>query len=680
MSQKKRAMMIGLDGADPFVIDRMISQGKLPNFKRAIDDGCTHPDHAMIGVLPSVTPPNWASLGTGSWPRTHGVTCFFNHTLGKPLNVFDNNWDSRRVDSEFIWERFSKEGKKSVMLNYCEAWPPRFEDKNGIYIDGTGVVPFARCNIDFQKLIELHDGDIETVEKPHAMKTSSGDCVVDQDQYEAMLANSSENDERSDFDMQFDPMIDTPVGVKKVSEHHPDDDVIDKIKTGMLPPENWNFELPPSAKVAKYTVNDGLTRRYVVLTASDGEHYDTLTFYANRKEDKPLAVVKNKKWGWPVWDTFTDPKTGDKVKVAYGIRVINIKEDGSFVEFAITHVINVEDVRYSYPQSVGKALYEHVGPVLPFLKFGRHLTDCADVLVESFQMVADWHANATLYLLKEACPDWDLFYLHFHPIDLFNHWFLCNSLPGSCDNWQANKANLESIYEAADSYIGMIMDNFVDDNTSIIIASDHAAVPESVGDQNPGIGCLDAITTGVLGALGWTVTKLDENGNEVVDWTKTRAVCQRSCHIYINLKGRDPDGIVEPEDYKKTVDELIGDLYNYRHPDTGKRVVSFCMNREEMEIVGMGGPHCGDILVQLMPTYNLEHAFSPSTTTNEGYSMNNLCIMIGGEFKKHATIHRPVRVVDVVPTLCHVTDTPIPSNVEGGVVWQALKGFDEMTF
>ena len=78
----KRVMMIGLDGADPFVIKKLINQGRLPNIKRAIENGVVGDKMAMIGAFPSVTPPNWASLATGNWPKAHGVTCFFNHTLG----------------------------------------------------------------------------------------------------------------------------------------------------------------------------------------------------------------------------------------------------------------------------------------------------------------------------------------------------------------------------------------------------------------------------------------------------------------------------------------------------------------------------------------------------------------------------------------------------------------------
>ena len=41
------------------------------------------------------------------------------------------------------------------MLNYCEAWPPRFDDENGIYIDGSGVIPFMRCNLNYQKIFDF---------------------------------------------------------------------------------------------------------------------------------------------------------------------------------------------------------------------------------------------------------------------------------------------------------------------------------------------------------------------------------------------------------------------------------------------------------------------------------------------------------------------------------------------
>ena len=146
----KRAMMIGIDGMDPQIVQRLVDMGRLPNFKRAIAQGTATKGLDMLGVFPTVTPPNWVSLATGNWPRTHGVTCFHNHTLGLPLDLFEENWDSRRVESEYIWEAFARDGKRSIMLNYCQAWPPRVESDKTIMIDGTGVIPFMRSNADYQ--------------------------------------------------------------------------------------------------------------------------------------------------------------------------------------------------------------------------------------------------------------------------------------------------------------------------------------------------------------------------------------------------------------------------------------------------------------------------------------------------------------------------------------------------
>lgn len=182
----------------------------------------------------------------------------------------------------------------------------------------------------------------------------------------------------------------------------------------------------------------------------------------------------------------------------------------------------------------------------------------------------------------------------------------------------------------------MLLDEFADEDTSIFLTSDHAAVPNSPGTANPGIGNLSGIAPNVMEELGYCKTYM-EPGDPMpkIDWTQTRAINQRLTFIYINLKGREPHGIVDPADYDELVQQIISDLYNYRDPKTGERVVSFCMTREEMEVVGTGGEHAGDIFFQLRPTFTVdEHGNCPSPCTNEGYSMKNLCIMFGGRLQR----------------------------------------------
>ena len=692
----KRVMMIGLDGADPFVIKKLINQGRLPNIKRAIENGVVGDKMAMIGAFPSVTPPNWASLATGNWPKAHGVTCFFNHTLGNELDKLGMNWDAQRVESELIWEKYAEEGKRCLMLNYCEAWPPRGASKeNCVFIDGSGVVPFLRCQGGFQKEITLEEGDFDLVEKPHYVEKGAGDCVVYGDAFEEM----AKDNQKSGYDAEAAARVSSPINLPTVDTIMPpagpekfpvyeeiaqtgdsmgDIAIADRLHSPLKEPMGFNFELPEGAKAASVMLNNGLLRRFMVITASDGTHYDTVSLYEGRKKEKLMGQAKVGEWSDFVFDTFNI--NDKKEPVVYRFRVIEMDAEGKKAKVYLSHQIKTNGYKdYCYPSDVWENLYEAAGPFVPFGKFDLIDHECLETTVESWDNLYQWHEKAADWMFKNY-PDWQLFYTHVHGIDEFNHWFIHKSIAGSNDDYKHYEELINRMYEINDRYVGKLMEQMDDGNTAIFITSDHAAVPHSVGDYNPGIGSLGAIQTPVMEELGLTKTYIDEKGNLKIKWDETIAVAQRSSYIYINLKGRDPQGIVEPEDYDKTVQMIIDKLYGYRHPATGERIISFCLTRDEMEMVHMGGDHVGDILYQVVPTYCNEHAFSPSTTTNEGYSLNNLCIMSGAGFKKHTQISRTINIVDVVPTICHLGEVPMPSNVEGGVIWQALEGFEEKSY
>ena len=691
----KRVMMIGLDGADPFVLKKLFEQGRLPNMKKAVENGVVGDKMAMIGAFPSVTPPNWASLATGNWPKAHGVTCFFNHTLGNELNVMGMNWDAQRVESELIWEKYAEEGKRCLMLNYCEAWPPRGAAKdNCVFVDGSGVVPFLRCQGGFQKEIFLEEGDFPLKEVPHYVAKGAADCVVYGDAFDEMAKDSVKNGYSSEkaarvpspinlptvdtaFPAQGQESFPTYEEIAKNGDSMGDEAIADRMTSALKEPIGFNFELPPSAKAAAIMINDGLLRRFFVISASDGEHYDTVTLYEGRKNEKILGQAKAGEWSDFVFDTYSI--NDKKEPMVYRFRVIELDPEGKSARIYMSHQIKANGYKdYCYPANVWGDMYPEVGPFLPFGKFNLIDHECLETTVESWDNAYRWHEKAAEWMFK-TYPDWQLFYTHVHGIDEFNHWFIHKSIEGSNADYKHYEELINRMYEINDRYVGKLMEQ-LDGNTAIFITSDHAAVPHSIGTTNPGIGSLSAIQLPVMEELGLTKSYDDANGIHQIKWDETIAVAQRSSYIYINLKGRDPHGIVEPEDYEKTVQMVIDKLYGYRHPVTGERVVAFCLTRNEMEMVGMGGEHVGDILYQVKPTYCNEHAFSPSTSTNEGYSLNNLCIMTGAGFKKGVKINRTVRIVDVVPTICHLGEVPMVSNVEGGVIWQALEGFEEKSY
>ena len=77
--------------------------------------------------------------------------------------------------------------------------------------------------------------------------------------------------------------------------------------------------------------------------------------------------------------------------------------------------------------------------------------------------------------------------------------------------------------------------------------------------------------------------------------------------LYVNLKGRDPDGIVDPEDYEKVQQEIIDALISYVDPETGKRPVSLALTKQDARILGLYGDSIGDVVYALYPWFGGEH-------------------------------------------------------------------------
>ncbi|HET6201744.1 MAG TPA: alkaline phosphatase family protein [Planctomycetota bacterium] len=72
-----------------------------------------------------------------------------------------------------------------------------------------------------------------------------------------------------------------------------------------------------------------------------------------------------------------------------------------------------------------------------------------------------------------------------------------------------------------------------------------------------------------------------------VDWKGTRAYSLGLGKIYLNVKGRETNGVVEPQDAAKVAEEIARRLEAYRDPETGARVVRRCYAKEEI----YKGPH-----------------------------------------------------------------------------------------
>ena len=187
-----------------------------------------------------------------------------------------------------------------------------------------------------------------------------------------------------------------------------------------------------------------------------------------------------------------------------------------------------------------------------------------------------------------------------------------------------------------------------------------------------GMGC----NVRVMEQLGYTVLKKDADGNELreIDWEKTKAVQTRSSYIWINLKGRQPHGIVDPKDKYELEEEIINALYNYRHPVSGKRTVGLALRNQDAAVLGLSGEETGDIVFMNKEGCCREHGESLSTYKGYfGTCISPIFMAAGEGLIPNADLQRVVRQVDVAPTVAMLMGLRVPKNCEGAPVYQILE-------
>src|SRR6266545_3357219 len=111
-----RVLLIGLDGADMRIVDRLVREGKLPTFARLKREGAWGP---LRSVEPLLSPLVWTSMATGRRPQDHGVFDFVEITPdGKPTPITSTR---RRVPA--LWNLASSYGRTSGFIGWYASYP-----------------------------------------------------------------------------------------------------------------------------------------------------------------------------------------------------------------------------------------------------------------------------------------------------------------------------------------------------------------------------------------------------------------------------------------------------------------------------------------------------------------------------------------------------------------------------
>ncbi|NMB99609.1 MAG: hypothetical protein GYA35_04920 [Thermoanaerobaculaceae bacterium] len=127
----RKLLIIGIDGGTLELINRFVSSGKLPFFRKIMEDGCYG---ELKSTVPALTPPAWTSSFTGVNPGKHNIFDFFR---------FDKETKSMKIISSLerkypsFWEILTKYGIKTGVYNIPCSYPA--DIVNGFMVTGMGT-------------------------------------------------------------------------------------------------------------------------------------------------------------------------------------------------------------------------------------------------------------------------------------------------------------------------------------------------------------------------------------------------------------------------------------------------------------------------------------------------------------------------------------------------------------
>lgn len=669
---KNKVLILGIDGMDPRFTKKLVDEGKLPHIKSYIERGAAREDLAMLGGTPTITPPMWTTLATGATPATHGITCFWNQDYLK-LDHLVYNLYSVSCKAEQLWNVTAEAGIKTLVFHWPgSSWPPSSNSPNLHVVDGTspGTVQCTVASVDMGAVVYAGQEVKKLMFVPFVASDCGAGCIIHN------IPNLEE------VGINYAHKIANVTGgnqyVKNLIMSHEDGEMATErvpnnaVNSPLTPAEGW-AQAPEGAQEFYIYVANGLERRPCLALPNQQGIYDTVAIYRHKRESEPLFTITLAEGEKLVIDKI--PQEDKVYEASRYYHLIDMAPDGSHLTLAYESAMDIHNDEMWSPKRLYHEVIDHCGYVPSAgMASGLNAQYLQKLTLTGWKRYSMWQAKAMQYLI--AAEGYGMVFSHLHNIDAFGHNFWHQAVKrehGQAVDIEGLQKCMEQAYIDTDDYLGSF-DYLLEQGWTVIITSDHGLLC-SYEEMPPLLGDPFGVNVRVMQQLGYTVLKKDEHGQEIaeIDWFKTQAVASRSNHIWINLAGRNEHGIVALEDKYDLERRIIDDLYNYRDPQTGKRVVALALRNKDAAILGMNGEESGDIVYMLEEGFNRVHG--DALPTYEGFldtSVAPIFIACGAGVKKGCTTNRVIREMDVAPTVAAILGVRMPKECEGAPVYQIL--------
>lgn len=316
-------------------------------------------------------------------------------------------------------------------------------------------------------------------------------------------------------------------------------------------------------------------------------------------------------------------------------------------------------------------------------------------------------ARAELCVKMLQSKPWDFFMVVFTGTDRLQHCLHDHVMAIDNDDAVRNDpltAAVRDYFVSLDEHIGDIMEAAGED-TNFVVISDHGFGPlkrsvyfnkwlaeegllslRSAGSSESrkkwkralnAVGVRRSTITGVGRALGFG-KKIKEHVERLnpyvggIDWERTKVHYFPTNGFFVNLKGRDMFGVVEPgEEYETVVSDLMARLKALKSPLDGTPLLPVVKRREEL-FAGENVASLPDVFVEFLDQpfeaftqdYDVSEVFVKSDWADGTHRRNGLYIGAGPAFSQGEEV-QGLEIFDVAPNVLHAMGFPIPTHMDG---------------
>jgi predicted AlkP superfamily phosphohydrolase/phosphomutase len=631
-SAGKKVIVIGIDGMDPRLCESMMAAGQLPHLNKLRGAG----GFSDLGTsIPPQSPVAWASFINGAGPGSHGIFDFIHrhpHTQAAPVYSA-----AEVVPGEGFWEV----GEHRLQLDF---WP--FEHKPATTVLRRQGVPFWD-HLDAQGIPSTFY-DLPSNYPPSPSQHGHHRCLCGMGTPDMRGTYGTYQHYASNCPPEG---IDSGTGTQSQLVFEGD-----TAKATLFGPDNSFLKQPRPVEVELFVHRDRranaavieIQAKRIVLGAGQWSKWIKLNFELSM----PQFVPNEKHSG--ICRFFLQ-----EVEPNFKLYVTPINIDPSSPALAISEPTTfVQDIS----KSLG--LFYTTG-------FQEDYNARKDnvFLDDEYLRQATMVLEERLALFDYAVDNYDdgLLFVYFSSSDLQSHMFWWDSdekHPIRSDD-EARKCfgHVKRLYQRLDAVIGDVVDRY-GSRATIIVMSDHGFA--NFGMQlNLNSWLRDQE---LLGPPECTSILKD------VDWSKTFAYGLGINGLYLNLKGRERDGIVEPgeeqEDYLKQLTEKLEGVTD----DNGRPVIRK-VYRADQVYSGPATALAPDLIVGYHRGFRAswdtclgklsKEILSPNTLAWSADHCADALEVPGVLFSNRPIRDKAPRLVDMAPSILAEFGLPTPSHMTG---------------